>query len=1271
MGVGQTDNVFMRARWLIEELRSAKNQLAALSGDKREQPTSKGVEAETGEKVVDRIVADGCTLSFVEVLAELAPFADEVLTAQLPLPQLGGPLGTLLRHSEQDLPSLVREFAGECAEFKDAAAWYLDGSDPTSSEDDRSALASAVENRPTSIFGLGLNVTDTLVGALQQFGASLAKTIELADEDSKQCIYEVLCGLVSWREPGDCNCDLGEMLHTISRATYARDGWAPDDPIRDSVKELQHQLRGVDSVREGLPSSHVGVSVYFPIRVEDCPPADYLTRELLRGPDLGTSSGWARMLAALRRIAFARELDERGHAAMVAERRMHQDMAAFWQRSATVDNPLAFTTRARRGPRRHWGVMCYLSGFESLTFDSLAGRESEDFEVAFQFGMKRQATLGTLIEKPSRLEMDDAPSTPEPAHSGYQSPADSIVALSTPGYARVDLDSGYRLTNILDSSSIAEPSWSEAVRELRERPSLEGLYPHMDFYSSDGIRRFIEWGVEACDARYLCLIVAVRQEDQPSQSTKVPSIAAERFVLLDDGENHRRLSVRDFVEGVRAALKKVGRDRLDLLVVRGVGEAMVEAVHELGTVTRYLHWSVQSEAPLDEPVQSESPPDGPEQSEEPRGGSVTQDVDSGLVGVLDTIERNADLTAQPDRLRGLVPDSDSDKPDADQRRAWDEKMVQHMVEQLKTSSDFIVRTERAGPLFRRLDEVCRYLLRNLDKKPVWTAVNALFQQPVSDSRVALTELLKQLQLGFQGITPPDPEIDEGFNLTSMTLENVNTLNADAMYLHCPDPDDDEDEIYTKLSFHEQVSFYALYTAVVKLQTKKPYELWTMILASISYTSGAVRGDLLRHLSMNSGERGNGSVPFPSLATPPTITLALESHSPDELFSTERAVETTEEARQYRVRLTSSEKTAVLTESVRSVNVRSIDESLAGLDMLLDRGDANGAEMNYLRSLGTSLGEDIVHRLRDRLQGHRDALAPESPGGRVHLKLRIPRELMRYPWELMSDGYGLLAERFAVGRQVWHNSGVARPPTRCDLPLRVLIVGDPALRAPYSSDAQLPGAREEARAVANLFEALGRELGPAMDFQRERDVFINTVITRGAMRELLRDHGYDIVHFAGHGRFHPGYPERSAWVLSDGPLWASELYNTFTWTKSPPWLIYANACEAGMSSDRAPSAYTGEVFGLAAACINQGVAAYIAPLWRISDTAGRLMATEFYRALLQRRSTLGASLLDAREYTQRVLREVPDPFGYFDISWASVTLYGDPSVRLHDTVGRSI
>ena len=130
-------------------------------------------------------------------------------------------------------------------------------------------------------------------------------------------------------------------------------------------------------------------------------------------------------------------------------------------------------------------------------------------------------------------------------------------------------------------------------------------------------------------------------------------------------------------------------------------------------------------------------------------------------------------------------------------------------------------------------------------------------------------------------------------------------------------------------------------------------------------------------------------------------------------------------------------------------------------------------------------------------------------------------------------------------------------------IRPLIVGDPLLKLHDEQCPQLPGARDEAEQVAGFFEASSSETGDLIDFDRKRDVKIHEPVTSADMRARLRDGDYDIVHFAGHGVFKSRDPETSAWILSDGELWSLEIRNTLVEHRAPPWLVYANACEAGM------------------------------------------------------------------------------------------------------------
>jgi CHAT domain-containing protein len=103
--------------------------------------------------------------------------------------------------------------------------------------------------------------------------------------------------------------------------------------------------------------------------------------------------------------------------------------------------------------------------------------------------------------------------------------------------------------------------------------------------------------------------------------------------------------------------------------------------------------------------------------------------------------------------------------------------------------------------------------------------------------------------------------------------------------------------------------------------------------------------------------------------------------------------------------------------------------------------------------------------------------------------------------------------------------------------------------------------------------------------------------------------------------------------------------------------------------------------MATAALSQGVAAYVGPLWKISDTDAKNLATAFYEALLIRRTSLGEALSLAR----RSVREgVPDldelmtrpPLAIgsgqdtdvCSTGWAGMVLYGDPTPTILQRLG---
>ena len=193
-------------------------------------------------------------------------------------------------------------------------------------------------------------------------------------------------------------------------------------------------------------------------------------------------------------------------------------------------------------------------------------------------------------------------------------------------------------------------------------------------------------------------------------------------------------------------------------------------------------------------------------------------------------------------------------------------------------------------------------------------------------------------------------------------------------------------------------------------------------------------------------------------------------------------------------------------------------------------------LQQLARCGSLLGDDILYGISDQLA---EVMPAEDRA--VHLVLQMPRELMRYPWELLRDRHGWLVERFAIGRQViadaeraprWNSSPRQGP-------LRLLVVAPsvPGGGAELSGAGTLEGSH-----VADCFGRLLDRL-PGMIEPADYMAHVDRPVTVEEFRTLLRSHRYDIVHFAGHGRYNAANPDRSCWMFADGPLYAFELRQT--------------------------------------------------------------------------------------------------------------------------------
>ena len=430
--------------------------------------------------------------------------------------------------------------------------------------------------------------------------------------------------------------------------------------------------------------------------------------------------------------------------------------------------------------------------------------------------------------------------------------------------------------------------------------------------------------------------------------------------------------------------------------------------------------------------------------------------------------------------------------------------------------------------------------------------------------------------------------------------------------------------YERFAFHHRVHWAALLGAA-NLIEQHPRALWRLVSSLLATGSAGTRRDVLRRLTGSDSVVWGLREQFQVMTPAPTLTLSLEQRDDQARDSSPAGTK----AERYLLRLESTTRGAVVTEQDSRVQPDVMIRALNELNELLQRDVMTTSSLANLRAIGGLLGEDIFQALGRTLEDERQSVLEEGPGATPHLQLQIPLELMSYPWELLHHRGEWLGERFAMGRQVFMQTGLARRvPARRQGCVRPLVIGDP-LFDPGINYRQLPGARNEAEQVAGWFERAARDVGSIIDFNRERDTRIHTRLTGAALRGLLRDGHYDIVHFAGHGVFRGDDRETSAWIVSDGELWALEIRNTLAEHPAPPWLVFANACEAGMDGGRLERHYQGNVFGLATAFINQGVAAYVGPLWPIDDLLAQHIALEFYQQLLSERRTLGEALRRAK------------------------------------------
>ena len=145
----------------------------------------------------------------------------------------------------------------------------------------------------------------------------------------------------------------------------------------------------------------------------------------------------------------------------------------------------------------------------------------------------------------------------------------------------------------------------------------------------------------------------------------------------------------------------------------------------------------------------------------------------------------------------------------------------------------------------------------------------------------------------------------------------------------------------------------------------------------------------------------------------------------------------------------------------------------------------------------------------------------------------------------------------------------------------------------------------------------------------------------AIKRLLRDGGYQLFHFTGHGLFNQSDPSQSKLVLGRArergkELTAASLAQVAR--ESELVLVFLSACQVGRTTGQEP-ARPWEEAGIVDALTRAGVPATLGMRWNVGEQNGRKLAETFYTELLNGKS--GKSIERALMIARQAVGDQPD------------------------------
>ncbi len=242
---------------------------------------------------------------------------------------------------------------------------------------------------------------------------------------------------------------------------------------------------------------------------------------------------------------------------------------------------------------------------------------------------------------------------------------------------------------------------------------------------------------------------------------------------------------------------------------------------------------------------------------------------------------------------------------------------------------------------------------------------------------------------------------------------------------------------------------------------------------------------------------------------------------------------------------------------------------------------------------------------------------------------------------------------------------------------MLVIADPA------EDARLYGAEQEGLEVASLFESFGRAIDERRAAEPENEIYQSGVEVKrligpreatrtNVLRELtLRP--YDVLHYAGHCMYDSDHPSASGWIFTGGHRLS---VNEMRRIDHIPKFVFSNACESGITPDRAELRSPELAPSFAEAFFERGVSNFVCTAWPVDDAAARTFALTLYRNLLglvpdptnpadgTPGFLLEGDVMPMHRAMQQARLAIGHSFGG-GRTWGAYQHYGNPNFRLFD------